>query len=158
MRVGSKVHVQSDTNPSCSGAALTRMSRWVVTQITEEFLMGQDTDIGNSLHQPERRHRRFALRYPVVVKFESGNSSSELQAVSKNVSIGDLLLEAGAPLPQDCPISFTLTVKGKPEARPIQLAGHGKVVRVETPGGDGMFAIAVECSHPISEMEFLAAS
>jgi hypothetical protein len=120
--------------------------------------MGPNTDSLATTHSTERKHRRFSLRYPVFVKFTSGSSTQELPAFSRNLSIGGLLLEAPAAIPQDCPISFTLTVKQQKAVRPIQLAGEGRVVRVESAKEDGKFTIAVECSRPISELEYLAAS
>lgn len=120
--------------------------------------MGPNIDSVDSAHSPERRHRRFSLRYPVFVKFTNGSSTHELPAFSRNLSIGGLLLEAPASIPQDCPISFTLTVKQPKAVRPIQLVGEGRVVRVESPKEDGKFTIAVECSRPIAELEYLAAS
>jgi len=118
--------------------------------------MGADTEIAGSPYQPERRHRRFSLRYPVFVKFHCGASPKEMQAFSKNVSIGGLLLESPAAIPQDCAVTFILRVDGQHTSRPIQLGGEGKVVRVETE--NGKFAVAVECYRPISELEYLAAS
>lgn len=120
--------------------------------------MGAETQMASAVHQPERRHRRFSLRYPVYVKFHSGASPAELQAFSKNVSIGGLLLESPAAIPQDCLVTFILRVDGQHTSRPIQLGGEGKVVRVENSSSDGKFAIAVECYRPISELEYLAAS
>jgi hypothetical protein len=120
--------------------------------------MGPNTDSLATTHSTERRYRRFSLRYPVCVKFTSGSSIQELSAFSRNLSIGGVLLEAPAAIPQDCSITFTLTVKQQKAVRPIQLVGEGRVVRVESPKEDGEFTIAVECSRPISEFAYLAAS
>ena|SRR3954454_2186552 len=120
--------------------------------------MSESIAIPSAAPQPERRHRRFSLRYPVLLRFDQGSTATEVQAVSKNVSIGGLLLESTAPIPQDCLVKFTLLVKGDTATRAIQLAGQGKVVRVENPGENGSFSIAVECSQPITELEYLEAS
>jgi hypothetical protein len=120
--------------------------------------MSENIATPSAAPQPERRHRRFSLRYPVLLRFGQGSTATEVQAVSKNVSIGGLLLESTAPIPQDCLVKFTLLVKGDTATRAIQLAGQGKVVRVENPGENGSFSIAVECSQPITELEYLEAS
>lgn len=119
--------------------------------------MDSHADTSVTAHSPERKHRRFALQLPVSVKFTAGTNTQELPALSRNVSIGGMLLEATAAIPQDCPVSFTLTVNKQRAVRPIQLAGQGKVVRVESPES-GKFTIAVECDRPITELEYLAAS
>jgi hypothetical protein len=73
--------------------------------------------------------------------------------VSRNVSIGGLLLESSSVLAQSQPLSFTLTVEGGSIVRPIKLLGEGKVVRVEPHLPGASFAIAVECAHPMTQME-----
>jgi hypothetical protein len=121
--------------------------------------MGKINHAARPLAAQERKYRRFPLRYPVHVSFPLGNSVSELQAVSQNVSIGGLLLETPSPIPQHCSVSFTMTVQGGPVARPIELVGEGRVVRIEPRGPGAGFAIAVECNRPISQMEtYLVAS
>ena len=100
----------------------------------------------------QRRYRRFALHFPVQVKFSLGNSVSELQTLSRNLSIGGMLLEASTPIPENAPITFTILVNARKTARPVQLVGKGKVVHVYDKNPDGRFAIAVQCSRPITEM------
>jgi hypothetical protein len=105
----------------------------------------------------ERRYRRYNLRFPVHLQFVARGSVSEVKAISRNLSVGGMLIEADTPIPQYCPVMLTITMKGAPLLRSIQLTGQGRVVRVirDEPG----FAIAVECSQPISQMEpFLTAS
>jgi hypothetical protein len=101
----------------------------------------------------QRKYRRFSLQYPVHVKFSLGDSVSEVRTVSQDVSIGGLFLQAPAMIPQHCPVSFTMMVQGSQVARPIELAGKGKVVRVESNGSGTGFGIAVECDRPISHMK-----
>jgi PilZ domain len=119
--------------------------------------MGPKVDTAAPAHSPERKHRRFPLQFPVSVKFTTGTDVQEFPAISRNLSIGGMLLESTSAIPQDCTINFTLTVKKERAVRPIVLAGEGRVVRVESLA-DGKFTIAVECSRPISELEYLAAS
>jgi hypothetical protein len=51
----------------------------------------QDNTTRSTARQ-KRKFRRFKLRYPVHVKFRSGELASELDTVSGNVSVGGLLL------------------------------------------------------------------
>jgi hypothetical protein len=101
----------------------------------------------------ERKYRRFNLRYPVHVKFQSGNLLSELDAVSRNVSLGGMLLETASRVPEQASVSFVMTVKGGRIVRPIELAGEGQVVRVETSGTPAGYAIAVQCRNPMTQIE-----
>jgi hypothetical protein len=121
--------------------------------------MGKPNDVGRPPSQPKRRHRRFSVRYPVLVEFPPGNALSGLRAVSNNVSIGGVLLEADSPLPQHCDVRFTMTVQEHCVVGPIQLVGEGEVVRVEPHRSGSRFAIAVRCTRPISKLEhYLPAS
>ena len=121
-------------------------------------IMGRSNDIGRP-YQPERKHRRFSIRYPVQVRFPLGNAISGLQAVSNNVSLGGVLLEADSPIPQHCDVSFIMTVREHHVVGPIQLIGEGEVVRVERHLSGAGFAIAVRCNRPISQLEdYLPAS
>ena len=57
-------------------------------------VMGKLSDIVRLPDRPEqRKHRRFSVSYPVHVKFHLEDLASELQAVTKDVSIGGLLIE-----------------------------------------------------------------
>ena len=97
----------------------------------------------------ERKHRRFSLQYPVRLKVHSADSMVELDAVSKNISIGGLLLETSSLIPQHAPVSFVVTVRTAQAVRPIQFVGKGKVVRIDAEAAGDMFNIAVECERPI---------
>jgi len=101
----------------------------------------------------KRKYPRFNRRYPVHVRFASGNLFSELDAVSRNVSLCGLLLETASIIPQHSPVSFVITLQGEQIVRPIELAGEGKVVRVEDVGTGAGFAVAIECKDPISQIE-----
>lgn len=100
----------------------------------------------------ERRHRRFKLRYPVHILFQSGNVASEMKAVTRDISTGGLLLECPLPVPEASAISFVIMLSGR-RLRPVRLTGEGTVVRVEPGGGKMDFAIAVECKRPITQIE-----
>ena len=106
----------------------------------------------------ERKHRRFSLQYPVRLKVHAAHSLVELDAVSRNISIGGLLLETSSMIPQHTPVSFVMTVWSAQAVRPIQFAGEGEVVRVDAKATEKqatgkMFAIAVECKRPITRTD-----
>ena len=107
----------------------------------------------NPPDRQERKYPRFKLRYPVHGKFYSGNAVSEFDAVSRNVSIGGLLLETTSELPRHNPVSFTMTIQGARIIHLIRLAGEGEVVRVEPAGSGAWFGIALACEHPIAQIE-----
>lgn len=101
----------------------------------------------------KRRHRRFDLRYPVRVEFQVGTSASELRAVSSNLSLDGILLEADSSIPEHCDVRFTMTVRGHHIIGDTQIVGEGEVVRVESRHSSEGFAIAVRCKRPISELQ-----
>ena len=121
--------------------------------------MAKLTQTGTGSHPRERRYRRFSLRYPVKVRLGSGNSVSELPAISSNISLGGVLLEADSPIPQNCSVSFVMTVQEHHIIGSTQIAGDGEVVRVEPHRSGAGFVIAVKCTRPISELRrYLPAS
>jgi hypothetical protein len=99
----------------------------------------------------ERRFRRFSLSYPVHVKFAAGESMVELDAVSRNVSLGGLFLDSTSPIPYGSQIEFTITLGGA-IPRLIILGGTGEVVRVEQREEANRFGIAVACAQPIHQI------
>lgn len=103
--------------------------------------------------QRERRHRRFDLQFPVLLSFPSSGQVRELRAISRNVSIGGLLLKAADSPPQKTEVSFAIEVMGPRLPHPIRLLGKGQVVRVEQLETGAGFAFAIECKHPIAEIE-----
>jgi len=104
----------------------------------------------HSMATPEKRkYRRFALRYSVHLQFRSAGRDSQLDGVTKNVSMGGLLLESASSIPKRCPVTFTITLVGGQVTRPIELLGEGEVVRVEPQVPGPGFAIALEYARPI---------
>ena len=101
----------------------------------------------------ERKYRRFHLQYPVRLKAYSSDSTVEFEAVSRNISIGGLLLESSLMIPQDTAVGFTVTVQRGEPGRRIQFVGAGKVVRVDPKTAGDMFVIAVECQRPITQID-----
>jgi hypothetical protein len=76
----------------------------------------------------------------------------EVNAVSRNISLGGLLLEVSCPMPDRSPIEFTIILGGS-IPRSILLSGAGVVVRVEPGNKADTFGIAVACSEPIRQIE-----
>lgn len=107
---------------------------------------------GVSAYFKQRKHRRFNLRYPVHVKFQRGRFAAEIEATSKNVSIGGLLLQSASEIPRHTPIKFTMTIQGGPVVRPIRVTGEGKVVRVERGSREQEFSIAVQCLSRVTQV------
>lgn len=103
-------------------------------------------------YRRERRYRRFDLQYPVHLSFPSSGTVRELDAISRNVSIGGLLLRANDSLPLHTQVSLSMEVQGPRMRRPVRLVGEGEIVRVERLESAG-FAIAIECKRPIAEIE-----
>jgi len=111
--------------------------------------MGEIDDPAFPPGRRERKHRRFWVNYPVQVKFHLQNAISELQAVTKNVSVGGLLLETASSIPQHCPVDFVMTLQGGSLLHPIRVVGEGEVVRVEAHGPGAGFAIAIKYKRDI---------
>jgi len=101
---------------------------------------------------PERRYRRFTLQHPVRMTVHFAESVIELDGLSRNVSIGGLLLETYRMIPPQTPVSFVMTVYGE-HVRPMKFSGEGRVVRVDAKESQAAFAIAVECWQPITQLE-----
>jgi hypothetical protein len=114
----------------------------------------QDNPI-RSVTWVERKYRRFNIRYPVRVGFHTSEVASEVDAITRNVSTGGLLLETALPIPQCSSVLFVITLKGIQSARSIELFGEGEVVRVEPAGPGSKFVIAIECTSPITQLETL---
>jgi hypothetical protein len=104
-------------------------------------------------YQRERRYRRFDLQFPVCLSFPSRGTVQELDTISRNVSVGGLLLRSPDSLPSHTRVSLTMDVQGPPLRRPVRLVSEGEVVRVERLESGAGFAVAIECEHPITEME-----
>jgi len=114
--------------------------------------MPQPTGVARSPSPQERRYRRFQLRYPVHLLFRSGDLISEVDGVSRDVSVGGLLVECPVLIPQHSAVDFIIRLRGR-TLRPVELMGEGKVVRVEPSGTQAEFAVAVECKKPITPIE-----
>src|ERR1700742_2002317 len=92
-----------------------------------------------------RKYRRFSLEFPVRIKVHAGPLNSEVEAVSKNVSVGGLLVRSAQSIPQNSLVTFVLSVHGEQAVRPVHLVGEGEIVRVENETADATFSLAVKC-------------
>ncbi len=101
----------------------------------------------------KRKYRRFDLQFPVSLSVLSNGAGYELDGVSKNVSLGGVLVQTCDQLPLHTQVSMTMTVVGLSTRRPVRLMGSGEIVRVDPLGPGAGFSIAVECIQPITEME-----
>ena len=115
--------------------------------------MEEINEVAQSATLQERKYRRFTLQYPVHLKVHSADLMVEFEATSRNISICGLLLEAPFLIPQHTPVSFTVTVKHNELGRPIQFVGEGRVVRVAPKAEEDVFAMAVECQRPITQVD-----
>jgi hypothetical protein len=110
-----------------------------------------------TLHEPRvwrgRTYRRFRLEFPVRLKFRDGSSTTEIDTVSKDISLGGLLVRSALPIPEHTLVSFVLSVHGNRSLRPVYLVGDGEVVRVETTAMDVAFAMAIRCNATVTELE-----
>jgi hypothetical protein len=77
----------------------------------------------------------------------------EFEAVSRNISICGLLLEASSLIRRHIPVRFTVKVNHHELGRRIQFVGEGRVVGVDPKTGEDVFAIAVECQRPIPQVD-----
>ena len=101
----------------------------------------------------KRKFRRFNLEYVVSLRFPSGDVMAEAGAVTRNISLGGLLLESASVIPYGTPVEFMITLRGGLISRPVKLTGAGQVVRVQPGEAADKFAIAVACSQPITQLE-----
>jgi PilZ domain len=101
----------------------------------------------------ERKHRRFDLELPVSLSFTAEGSIRKLNATSENVSIGGVLLRSGDSVPPHTHVHLMIDVHRLPSQRLVRLVSEGEVVRVEPAGSEGVYAIAVRCQRPITEIE-----
>jgi hypothetical protein len=112
------------------------------------------------LYPIERRYRRFDLQLPVRLSFPLEGSVRKVETVSKNVSVGGMLLKVGDSIPVHSHVSLTMDVQTPGARCPVRLTSEGEVIRVESAGPSGGFTVAIECKRPIKEIErrFSAAS
>jgi hypothetical protein len=114
--------------------------------------MREPTGVARSPSREERRYRRFKLRYPVHLLFSSDEQATEVDAVSRDASIGGLLVESPVRIPQHSVVNFIISLRAR-TLRSVELVGEGQVVRVEPSGAQTEFLVALECKKPITQIE-----
>jgi hypothetical protein len=82
----------------------------------------------------------------------------KLQGISKNVSLGGVLVKAGDQIAPRTHVNLRMDVRGPSFRRPLQFQGEGEVVRVEKLKAGAGFSIAIECQRPIAQVDNSAAS
>lgn len=100
-----------------------------------------------------RTYRRFRLEFPVRLRFCDGSSTTEIDTVSKDLSLGGLLVRSTLAIPEHTMVSFVLSVHGNQSLRPVYLIGDGEIVRVEAAPVDVAFALAIRCNAPVTELK-----
>ena len=100
-----------------------------------------------------RKHRRYDLQYPVHVIYRAGDSVAHLNALSKNVGVDGMLLRATSPIPLLSRARFVIALAGGALTRSIELAGEGKVLRVQREPVQTEYEIVIECMRPIAQIE-----
>jgi hypothetical protein len=130
-------------------------NRMSVNSLEEKIAGHMETSsaVQSFLNRQGRKYRRFKLEFPVRLKFKIGSTSAEVEAVSKNLSVGGLLIRSAMPVPQHTAVVFVLSVHGSQSLRPIHLMGAGEIVRVENIEAETSYVIAVKCETPITELE-----
>lgn len=97
----------------------------------------------------KRKNLRFFLRYPIRLEFSSGGKSFELDALTRNLGIGGLLLESPYPIPMECSVNFTISVEGERMVCPLEFAGSGEVVRVDPVLPGVGYTVALRYARPL---------
>ncbi len=100
-----------------------------------------------------RIYRRFDLEFPVRMRFQSGADRLEIEGVSKNLSIGGLLVRSTLAIPKHTSVSFMICLHASDGVRPVHLMGEGEVVRLIGGEHEGVFLIAVRCDEPVVHLE-----
>jgi len=75
----------------------------------------------------------------------------EIEGVSKNISIGGLLVRTAFAIPEQTSVSFVISLHGRDAVRPVHLMGEGEVVRLVEYAG--VYLMAVRCNEPIGHLE-----
>lgn len=84
----------------------------------------------------------------------TAHAVTAVDAVTRNISLGGLLLESPCLIPCHTAVEFIITLQSGVISRPVKLKGAGQIVRVEPGRTAEKFAIAVACSQLLSELEF----
>jgi len=98
-----------------------------------------------------RTYRRFDLQFPVRIRFQSGGAQQEVEGISKNISVGGLLVRSTVPIQRHTSVSFIISLHGSEAVRPVHVMGEGEVVRLGEQ--EGAYLMAVRCDEPVVHLE-----
>jgi c-di-GMP-binding flagellar brake protein YcgR len=115
-------------------------------------MAGKKQQVFTVAYQPTRKYRRFNLQLPVTLSFSSESSDQTLDAVSRNISLGGLLLESDRAVEVGIHVNLCIAVQGPQSSRQVRLQAQGEVVRVQRLDSSAGFAIAVACKRPLMEV------
>ena len=108
---------------------------------------------GPRMHSSEvRRHRRFVLQFPVFLSVSAGKVAREYEGVSKNVSVGGMLIKTSQQLPLHANVTLTMQLSGRKSGRAIRLSADAEVVRVQPLPLEGKYAVGVKYHGPIADI------
>lgn len=103
-----------------------------------------------------RKYLRFELQFPVLLSFAVGEMARELEGVSKNVSLGGVLVNTVDEIPLRTKVRLRMDIVRSESMRPVKLSAKGEVVRVELlPSGHG-YVVAVKCDRLITQVRDLS--
>jgi hypothetical protein len=100
----------------------------------------------NSPQQPDRRHERRDVRYPLHMPVILKLAHQQMQARSENISLRGILLSSASLIPQGSTVEVAVGVANLPD-HGVQLNARGKVLRVK-PETSGNFAVAIAFERP----------
>ncbi len=96
---------------------------------------------------PERRkHPRFPVRQPVLMRVREEDCYRELQGTTENTSLQGAFLITDASVAVGAEVELTIVLH-----HGVQVSSWGKVTRVTHPN-PGQNGVAVECAQPFSQL------
>ncbi len=93
-----------------------------------------------------RKHPRFPVRQPVLMRVREKDSYRELQGTTENTSLQGTFLITDTPVAVGAEVELTIVLQ-----HGVQVSSWGKVTRV-TPAFPGQNGVAVECAQPFSQL------
>ncbi len=97
---------------------------------------------------PERRkHRRFPVRQPVLMRVREGTGYREVEGTTENTSLCGAFLITDATVAVGDDVELTIFLQ-----RGLQISSWGKVTRVTYTLQRGTNGVAVHCEHRFSEL------
>ncbi len=94
-----------------------------------------------------RKHPRFSVRQPVLMRVREEDGYRELQGTTENTSLQGAFLITDAPVAVGAEVELIILLQ-----HGIQVSSWGKVTRVTHTFQPGTNGVAVHCEHPFSEL------